>query len=628
MKRISLVLLGVTALCRAGGADTGQTPTSIPELQRAIESVLQATRTPGAAIAIVSRDHVEWVGGVGKADVAYNLPVTPETLFRIASVSKSFAALAALKLQEEGKLKLTDTVRQWAPEVAFANAWETTEPLRLEHLMEHTTGFDDIHLREYAHNDPTPVALADALAFGASSRVSRWRPGTRMAYCNSGPAVLAAVIEKVSGERFEDYVARRFFKPLHMDTASYFYTPAVKQRLAQLYRADGVTPFPYWHILYRSTGAVNASARDMANYVRFYLQRGSLDGARLLDRSSIERMERTETLPAAKLGRVALYGLYNQAFFEGPFVFRGHGGAIMGCLTEMAYLPEQGRGYAVMINSGNGKALFQIARLIRGYVVRGLAPPALPPAALVPAELQQQYGGYYQLISPRQQWLQPFFRLVLIQKLIFTTEGLSTVTCGVMRERWVPVSERLFRGEQQSQASLALLPEADGEVLIQSNRGTFKRVPAAEVWAQVAGIAVVTVLTLSALVYAPIWVWRKAAGKLQDAGPLGVRVLPLLSAFCLTCFDGLLAFGLRGMITGQCDDLSSLGVPSPLTVGILVTSLAFPLTTVWSLWVMYRERSAAMNRVVYWHSALVTLAMVAVAIYYAYWGLLGLRLWA
>ena len=68
-------------------------------------------------------------------------PLTAETLFRIGSVSKSFAALAALKLQEEGKLKLTDTVRQWVPEVAFTNPWEATDPVRLVHLMEHTTGF-------------------------------------------------------------------------------------------------------------------------------------------------------------------------------------------------------------------------------------------------------------------------------------------------------------------------------------------------------------------------------------------------------------------------------------------------------------------------------------------------------
>ncbi len=222
-KQIATALLLFTgALAEGFGAEGRPGPKSIPELQMAIQAVLKETKTPGAAIAIVSRDKVEWMAGLGQADVAANQPVTTETLFRIGSVSKSFAALAALKLQEEGKLKLTDTVRQWAPEVAFVNPWEATDPVRLVHLMEHTTGFDDIHLREYALNDPTPIALKDALAYGASSRICRWRPGSRMAYCNSGPAVLAAVIEKVSGERFEDYVREHFFKPLHMDTAGYF----------------------------------------------------------------------------------------------------------------------------------------------------------------------------------------------------------------------------------------------------------------------------------------------------------------------------------------------------------------------------------------------------------------------
>jgi len=123
--------------------------------------------------------------------------------------------------------------------------------------------------------------------------------------------------------RFEDYVTEHFFKPLRMDTASYLLTSEVEQRLTKLYRADGSTPYPYWHIAYRSTGAVNASAKDMANYVRFYLQRGSLDGTRLLQSSSIERMETTETLPSAKLGGVAGYGLYNDAIFEGPLCFAG-----------------------------------------------------------------------------------------------------------------------------------------------------------------------------------------------------------------------------------------------------------------------------------------------------------------
>ena len=221
MKELKKLLLLLAALLVFPGELRAAEPKSIPELQAAIEAVLKETKTPGAAIAIVSRDQAEWVAGLGKADVAANQPATADTLFRVGSVSKAFAALAALQLQEEGKLRLTDTVRQWVPDVAFVNPWEATDPLRLVHLMEHTSGFDDIHLREYALNDPTPIALKDALAYGASSRVCRWPPGSRMAYCNSGPAVLAAVIEKVTGERFEDYVQAHFFNPLHLASASY-----------------------------------------------------------------------------------------------------------------------------------------------------------------------------------------------------------------------------------------------------------------------------------------------------------------------------------------------------------------------------------------------------------------------
>src|ERR1019366_3369374 len=145
MKKWLLIVFSL--LTSAGGllaAKAENPPNSIPELQAAIETVLKESKTPGAAIVIVSHDKAEWLTGLGKADV----PVTADTLFRVGSVSKSFVALTALQLQEAGRLKLTDTVRQWVPDVAFVNPWEVTNPVRLVHLMEHTSGFDDMHLRE------------------------------------------------------------------------------------------------------------------------------------------------------------------------------------------------------------------------------------------------------------------------------------------------------------------------------------------------------------------------------------------------------------------------------------------------------------------------------------------------
>jgi hypothetical protein len=263
------------------------------------------------------------------------------------------------------------------------------------------------------------------------------------------------VIEKVSGEHFEDYAQKNIFNPLHMDGASYSYTTEVQRRLAKLYRPDGVTPYPYWHVGLRPTAGLNASARDMANYLRFYLQRGSLDRTQVLSAASIERMERGETLPSAKLGPMLEYGLYNYDIPYGPFVFHGHNGAVMGGITEMGYLPEQGCGYVVMINSGSFIAASHIADLIREYLRPKLTAPPLPPVVTVSDELKQHYAGHYQNISPVMQWSQGLERWLNARTLTISTNGFFVSFHGFYKHCMVPVTERLYRDADTSLATIS-----------------------------------------------------------------------------------------------------------------------------------------------------------------------------
>ena len=601
-------------------AETNSTPESISELRASIEAILKETKTPGASVAIVSADKVEWTAGIGLADVAANKRATEDTLFRIGSISKGFAALAALKLSEEGELKLDDTVRHWVPDVAFTNPWEATNPVRLVNLMEHTTGFDDIRMREYALSDPTPMSLHDALAFGASSRVSRWVPGSRMSYCNSGPAVLAAVIEKVSGERFEDYVQKNFFNPLHMDTASYFYTPEVQQRLTKLYHNDGVTEYPYWHIALRPAGAINASAKDMANYVRFYLQRGSFDGVQLLRPESIERMERPETLPAAKLGPFAGYGLYNYASCDGAFVLHGHNGGVMGGVSEMVYLPEYGRGFAVMINTSKSAALERIATLVRHHITHGLTPPKLPKTEPVPEEVQRHYAGFYEDISPRKQKTEGVLRLFDIRGLTFTSNGFDTTTFGVHRERWVSMGNNLFRKAGQSVATFALVPDDNGMILVQTPFQTFKKVSAFRVFGQVFAILLLCAVMASSVLYGVIRCILKVFGIGRNQPANWLRRMPLWSIALLGIYAGILVIG--------GNDPLMWGTPNWKTISLLLVSIAFPAACATSLYLAWRDRAAAMHRLIYWHSVLVAAAIAVIALYMGYWGMLFLCMWA
>src|ERR1019366_4308514 len=143
-------LPSATCPAEAKKDETPKPAQSITELRQQLEKILADTHTPGVSVAIVHRDGPEWVAGVGKSDVATNHATTDDTLFRIGSTSKAFVSLSILKLVNEGKLSLMDPVHKLVPEIWFENRWEATDPVRVVDLLEHTTGWDDMHLREYA----------------------------------------------------------------------------------------------------------------------------------------------------------------------------------------------------------------------------------------------------------------------------------------------------------------------------------------------------------------------------------------------------------------------------------------------------------------------------------------------
>jgi CubicO group peptidase (beta-lactamase class C family) len=211
--KLALTLANLAAIASSAKGDERPAPQTLAELEQRICKVLESTNTPGAGVALVSRDGPFWVAALGLADRAAAKPVTPETLFRFASISKSFVALSVLKLQEEGKLNLSDPLRDRAPEIVFVNRWERSDPVRLAHLLEHTSGLGDFTLAEHAISDPS-ITLREALTMRPRMRVVHSKPGSYAAYSNVGPAMAAYVVEKVTGRSYEDYVAEEFFAPL------------------------------------------------------------------------------------------------------------------------------------------------------------------------------------------------------------------------------------------------------------------------------------------------------------------------------------------------------------------------------------------------------------------------------
>jgi CubicO group peptidase (beta-lactamase class C family) len=613
-----LPFIATLAFAAAKPADKPKAAQSIPELQQ-LTKILADTHTPGVSIAIVHRDGPEWVTALGKADVASNRNATAWTLFRIGSTSKAFASLSILKLVREGKLSLDDPIHKLIPEIGYDNKWESTDPVRVVHLLEHTTGWDDMHLREYAKDAPG-MDLRTALDFGRSSRYSRWRPGTRMSYCNTGPAVAAYIVEKITGERFEDYVEQNFFLPIGMKTATYF-KPDPSQATT-LYHDDGKTPYPYWNITYRPAGAINASAQDMAAYVQFYLNRGAVNGTPLVPSSEIDRMESPASTWAAHDGLKAGYGLSNYWTFNEGFIYHGHNGGVEGGLTEMAYLPDNSIGYFYSINAGNGDAFSKIGKAIRAYITRNLQRPMVPAAAALPPDAAD-YAGWYQPDSPRQELVRFLDRLAGLSRLHFDN-GKMLLSSVNGTSTFIPVSGHLFRytgkdDPPEPAASAALLtPNSEGRFI---HAGvTMKRIPTWFALLELLLTGIVTLALISVIAYAPVWIIGGFFKKRRRPAERPMRLWPLLAMLSLIAFVAV-------FILCSGDEIGRLGNVTFWSLAIFATSLALAAASLISAWAAWRPRTDEVRRSIRIYSMLVSAALVIATIYLAYWGIIGLRTW-
>jgi CubicO group peptidase (beta-lactamase class C family) len=594
---------------------------SIDELRQQLEKILKETHTPGVSVAIVHKDGPEWIAGLGLADVATNRANTADTLFRIGSTSKAFVSLSILMLADQ-KVSLDDPVHKLIPEVWFENRWESTDPIRVVHLLEHTTGWDDIHLREYAKQAPDSMTVREGLDYDHHSRTSRWRPGTRMAYCNSGPPVAAYIVEKLTGRRFEDFVQQNLFSPIGMKTATYF-EPTLGTATT-LYHSDGKTPYTYWHILLRPAGSINASANDMAAYVQFYLNRGAVGGKQVVPAADIDRMEIPASTWAAKDGLKLGYGLSNYVTVADGFVYHGHDGGVGGGLTEMAYMADYGVGYFFSINSGSGDAFEKVAKAIRAYIGNKLQRPALPPVAAIPANASD-YGGFYEPDSPRVELFHFLERLLGLRRVHFQDGKLIISSLGG-NETFLPVTGIQFRHVPKKDApdpvpSLELLSVNPEGRFIQVEQTTMKKIPAWMGMGEILATAFVALSIVSIVVYAPFWILAGISKRRRRPAERALRLWPLLAVLSVLAIVGLF------ILCGD-DVIGRLGNLTVWSATLWALTLIFAVTSIASAFYSWQSPAPAVRRGVRKFSIIVSTALLIATVYLVYWGFIGVRTWA
>lgn len=613
-------------LPRVALADEGATtpaPQDLEQLLVEAQKILTDNKTPGMALALISPEDGVVTTGIGLADVASGTPATAQTLFRIGSTSKALVAFAALRLAREGRLDLHAPLASLAPEIEFQNPWEATDPVRVVHLLEHTTGFDDIHLTDYWNQDTRPDNLREVLAHDPDSRVSRWRPGTRFAYCNAGPPIVAYIISKLVGMPFEDYVARELFAPLGMHSATYF-QPAAGVPAASLYGPDGVTPYEYWHIGMRPSGSVNASARDMAAYLAMHLDRGRVGATQLVHPDDLARMERPATWIGARAGLSTGYGLHNYTTFdEAGWLWHGHNGGVQGGASDFSYQPQHGVGYAFMINATNGEAFSGLTKLLRAYLLRAAGPPTPPPAVAIPDAIAAHYAGFYIPVSPRVELFAPLERLAAIQRLQFVDGKARFADLFDSEAKWlIGVSERTLRREDRAVASLALLEEDDGGTSLVAGTTSFVRVNPLIAYLPLALALLAGLCILINAVFLLVWSARARWGRLEVRPTMRWRAWPFASSMAVLVF----LICLQQMLS---DDkiFQHYAMVSPWSLALAASSVVALLVPLWALVQVFGVPRGGTHRGVYGLAVVTVVSQAGFMLWFALQGALPLITW-
>ena len=318
-----------------------------------LEEIMTRWSIPGLGVGIVEDGEIVYARGFGVQSLETGVPVTPDSFFCVASVTKCFVATAVMQLVEQGRLHLDVPFIQYLPEFRLDD--ERCQQITLRQMLSHTSGMPDMDEAEYdelvAHpeyDEGAPERYLRALV----SRKMIAAPGERFAYSNIAYNVLGCLIAKISSQAFENYMREHILRPAGMPESTLFFPEVPRDRLAVPHLRTPemvVNPVYPYHRADAPASFLHSTVLEMCQWAITCLNGGARNGQRLLSPASFEQM----WTPVVEWGFLPLYehcGLgWTLGHFDGVKTV-SHGGMGFGWTDFLTLLPEKRRGAVILCN--------------------------------------------------------------------------------------------------------------------------------------------------------------------------------------------------------------------------------------------------------------------------------------
>lgn len=612
MPRLCLALacfLLNTLVCSAHASNTG-----LP-LQSVFEQALPRAGLAGALWSTVGPGGVTATAAAGLKNVATGERMAVDTRVHVGSVAKTLLALGVLRLVTDSKLTLDTPVAALLPGLAFTNPWRGGDPVRVRHLLAHTSGLDNIRFWQMFSLEPRPdTPLAAGFAGDASLLTVHARPSSRYAYSNMNYALLGMVIEAVSGERYERYLDTKLLRPLGMaDSTFEFVTqegPFADKRLAMGHFEQGA-PQAAVPIYLRPAGQFTTTAADMARLAVMLMG----DGAGLVRADLMQQLDRPAGTDAALAGLTAGHGLALAVRDRHGAIGACHPGGTVGYVAMLCVYRPQNKAFFIAFNADSEGADYEqfYKRLIADLALSPQGVRAKPAnVETPPVAPMADWPGWYVPMSftvSSLAWTDVVFNF---RRLDWDGTLLHLIPFQGASKALSPAGGLLFQASDRIAPSHVLMRSDDGRRFMNDGLRTYEQVP----WGRMLWLWGTLAAGLAGLAYVLVWgLWccvirrRSAASTTATATTAPVLTIPLASILALLL--PVPFFYTQSFL--QLGDRTAASLLLAAATGLL------PFAMAWGLW-RARQRGHTSDRI----ALAAVLQLLAVL---AAWGLVPFRLW-
>jgi CubicO group peptidase (beta-lactamase class C family) len=343
--------------------------------------------SPGCAVLVAKKGQVIYEKGFGTANIELNVPMRPEMIFRIGSMTKQYTAIAILQLVEQGKISLQDSIQKFIPTFPYKG-----HTITIENLLTHTSGIKDYekldaHIPNAIRIDFPVKQLIDSFAILPLDFI----PSTKYSYSNSNYFLLGYIIEQVSGKSYKNYLHDNLFEPAGLTNTFYDSPTEIILNRGNGYTKDSAN---YRNVDYLSMSTVYSAGALLSNVSDVFKWHQALTSYELIKKETLEKAYTPFKLADGKLSEYG-YGWFIKDFQGSPSI--GHGGAIDGFRGMEVYLPNQDLFITALFNSDND-AFINLFENITAIAI-GKTIPSYKDIKLSDAVLDRYVGTYQMTVA-------------------------------------------------------------------------------------------------------------------------------------------------------------------------------------------------------------------------------------